>query len=316
MNTSFRLLLLLCAGTLASCGGSSSDPAANLQPTGTINLALTDGPMDEAQELVLHVTHIDLGHADGSVTRMELMGGPQDIDIMQFQNGMTHDLLDMAVVPAGQYHWMELGVDLQLSHIGTMSGGMHGMTLADADAMRALHDFQVGDGQHVDFVMDFDLHSAVQQHDMGGMMGVEYQLHNGMSLMDMANTGGIMGTVDTSMVDINHAACDPAAGGNWVYLFDGAVSQPDDQAVTDTDGFPGPIAADLVEMDVATGIYHYHFGFVPAGNYRVAFTCSGEWDEEGDDDYPTDPDARFDFQGFSSAFDVMVGQMMTMDITP
>ena len=316
MNRSFRMLFLLCAGTLASCGGSSGDAAANSQPMGTINLALTDGPMDEARELVLHVTHISLGHTDGSVTRLELMGGPQDIDIMQLQNGLTHGLLEMATVPAGRYRWMELGVDLQLSHFGTMSGGMHGMILADTDAMRAFYDFQVREGEHGDFVIDFDLHSAVRPHHMGGMMGPQYQLHNGMRLMERANVGGVMGTVDASLMDINQTGCDPAAGGNWVYLFDGSVAQPDDLAVTDTDGFPGPIASDLVELNVVTGDYQYHFGFVPQGNYRVAFTCSGEWDEEGDNDYPTDPDAMFDFHGFSGAFNVMAGQMMIMDFTP
>lgn len=308
-----ELLVLLCVGTLAACGGDSSSSAA---ANGTISLAITDGPMDEAAQLVLHVTHMDVASMDGTVTRLALLNGAQDIDMMQLQNGVSQQLLDTIPIPAGQYQWMELGVDLTMSHIGTMSGGNHMMTLADPHPFRAMLTFQIGDGEHTDFVMDFDLHSAVRQHDMGGMMGVEYQLHDGMHLMNFADVGGLMGTVDASLMDINQAACDPAAGGNWVYLFDGAVAQPDDLAVTETDGFPGPIASDLVELNAGTGHYDYHFGFVSAGSYRVAFTCSGEWDEEGDDDYPTDPDAKFDFQKFSAPVDVMAGQMMVMDITP
>lgn len=310
------LLLLIFAGTLASCGGESSNSANTAAVNGTISLAITDGPMDEAQQLILHVTHMDVGHADGSVTRLELMNGPQDVDMMQLQNGLTHDLLDTTPIPAGQYQWMELGVDLQQSHIGTMSGANHGMTLADPQPFRAMETFQIRDGEHADFIMDFDLHSAVRQHDMGGMMGVEYQLHNGMQLMNSADAGGLTGAVDSSLVDINQPACDPAAGGNWVYLFDGAVTQADDLAVTETDGFPGPLAADRVELNPGSGEYRYHFGFIPAGSYRVAFTCSGEWDEESDDDYPTDPDARFDFHGISAPVDVIAGQMQVMDITP
>ena len=317
MQSIARLLVLLCVGTLASCGGGSSDTAANLPAAnGTISLAITDGPMDEAQQLVLHVTHMDVSHVDGTVTRLQLLNGAQDIDMTQLQNGLTHDLLDTTPIPAGQYHWMELGVDLTMSYIGTMSGGNHMMTLADPHPFRAMETFQITAGQHADFVMDFDLHSAVRQHQMGGMMGVEYQLHNGMHLMNFADVGGLMGTVDMSLMDINQASCDSAAGGNWVYLFDGSVAQPDDLAVTETDGFSGPIASDLVELNVGTGHYDYHFGFVPAGSYRVAFTCSGEWDEEGDDDYPTDPDVKFSFQGFSGPVDVMAGQMHVMDITP
>jgi hypothetical protein len=308
------LPVILLAGTLASCGGTT-DPAA-IEPAGTLTLVITDGPMEQAQEVIFHVTHVDMGHADGSVTRLELMSGPHDIDLMQLQNGMTHDLLDSASVPAGHFEWMELGIDLQQSHFGGQSGGQHGMTMGAGNPLRANAQFQIMDGEHLEFVMDFDLRLGIQQHEMGGMMGMEYQLQEGMHLMNIADVGGLSGAIDISLVDVNNPACDPAEGGNLAYLFDAAVAQPDDLAATDTDGFDGPVATDIVELHVGVGEYRYHFGFVPAGSYRVAFSCSGEWDEEGDDDYPTDPDGQFDFHAFSDPVEVIAGQMQIMDITP
>lgn len=53
-------------------------------------------------------------------------------------------------------------------------------------------------------------------------------------------------------------------------------------------------------MNYGAGAHEYHFGYLPEGSYRLAFTCSGEWDEPGNDDYPYDPDGRFGFRFFSA----------------
>jgi hypothetical protein len=120
--------------------------------------------------------------------------------------------------------------------------------------------------------------------------------------------------VDPTLIDINHPDCDPADGGNWVYIFPGDATAPDDIAEVESDGVPGPIAADRVDMDPGTGNHLYHFGFLPDGTYRVAFTCSGEWDESGDDDYPSDPDGKFDFHAFTDPITVTAGQMQRHDL--
>lgn len=316
MKALSSLLLTLSVAALASCGGSGSDDSITPPASGTMTVLLTDGPMDEARSLVFHVTHVDMGHADGSMTHLVLPGGPLDIDMMQLQNGAVQSILNNMTMPAGQYEWMELGVDLTQSHIGTMSGGQHNMTMSTAHPFRSTEPFEIGPAQHAEFVMDFDLRRGVQQHDMGGMMGVEYQLHDAMRLMNTNNTGGISGTVDLSLMDFNQASCNSAAGGNWMYVFAGTDAQADDLAAADTDGFPGPIATDMVEMNNGTGEFEYHFAFMNAGSYRVAFTCSGEWDEDGDDDYPTDPDGMFDFLTLSAAMTVTAGQMHRYNVAP
>jgi hypothetical protein len=69
-------------------------------------------------------------------------------------------------------------------------------------------------------------------------------------------------------------------------------------------------------MDPATGDHFYHFSYLSPGSYRIAFTCSGEWDEDGDDDYPSDPDSRFDFHMFSDPMNVTAGQARRVDLMP
>ena len=78
---------------------------------------------------------------------------------------------------------------------------------------------------------------------------------------------------------------------------------------------PG-IAIDSVEMEPRNGDHFFVFGHLPAGAYRIAITCSGEWDESGDDDYPADPDGRFDFPMFSDPVDVTAGRMDRFDMMP
>lgn len=315
MNKSLLLSVLVLSTALSACG-STTDSPESANPAGTISLVITDGPMEMAQEVIFHLTHVDMGLADGSVVRMQLHAGAHDVDMMQLQNGLTHMLLDGAELPAGHYEWMELGLDLQQSHFGSQSGGHHGMVLGEETPLRVHAPFEIGDGQHMDFVMDFDLGLGIRQHQMGGMMGTQYQLHNGLHLMNAAEVGGLIGVVDSSLVDVNHPDCDPAEGGNRAYLFDATNDQPDDLAVTDTDGIAGPVATDIVELHLGQGEYLYHFGHVPAGAYRVGFSCSAEWDEEGDDDYPVDPDGRFDFQAFSDVVDVVAGQVQVLDLIP
>ncbi len=312
--------LIACGG-----GGGGNGPVAVSNPpvgaapgmvTGTMSVALTDGPMQEARSLVLHVTHLELGHADGSVIRVQPNGGPLDLDMMQFQNGVTHNLLDRFPVPAGEYEWMRLGIDPARCYIDLQgTGGRHGLEMGIADGLIVHHPFVVPASDHVELILDYDLRLGVRHYQMG-MMGDRYELHPALRLMYADDAGGLMGTIHASLVDVNHPACDPAEGGNWAYLFPGHATMPDDIADAETDDIPGPIATDRVEMDIGTGQYHYHFAFLPAGSYRVAFSCAGDWEEMGDNDYPADPDGQFDFQAFSGPTDVIAGEMHVVDLNP
>ena len=310
---------------LTACGGGSSSGGSNdLSGTGdnthvasgTVTVGITDGPMEEAENLVLNLTHISFGHDDGDVTRIALSDGPMSLDMMRLQNGTSENLVDYASLPAGLYRWMELGIDLDQSGLELQSGGHHRMQLGDPQAMRIEEMFEISAGEHGDFIIDFDLRRSIQHHDMGGLMGEEYELHAGMRLMRTNEAGSLSGTIDISLVDAYQLDCDSNAGGNWAYLYPGEAREPDDLAETETDGIPGPIATDRVELDAETGEYQYHFSYIPSGIYRVAFSCSSEWDEAGDSDYPNDPDRKFNFQVFGEPVEVRAGQMSEHHLGP
>ena len=310
-SAKFIVVAALASLTFGCDSGSSGPPHHGGPGTGNITISLTDDPWEDVTEMVLHVTGIEMGHADGRVIMLEMAGGGLDVDMMQLQNGVSTILADHAEAPIGQYDWMRLEIDPNQSHINLVStGGRHGMRMGrDAiDGLEVVHAFEIDPAQHSEFMLDFNIRRGVQRHGTG-MMGGEYRLHSAMRMVDIGQSGGLMGAVDPSLVDINNASCDDAPGGNWAYLFPGGTTEPDDIADVDTDGRQGPIASDRIDLDTMTGEHRYHFAYFEPGQYRIAITCSGEWDEIGDDDYPGDPEGRFAFQMFSDPLEVMRGQM-------
>ena len=322
MGGKLKLLAILLPIGLVGCGGGSSGGGASVvddvtpQSSGTVTISITDGPMEEAEELQLHITHINFGAQDGNVIKEELSLGPHAVDMIALQNGISQVLIDGARLAPGRYQWIQLGVDVDRSHIQLQAGGQYGMVLGDPDALRVREPFTINEGEHNEFVLDFDLRRIVQRHDRGGMMAATYELHPGLRFIRVEEAGSLEGTVDMSLIDIYHPDCDPATGGNWAYLFPGDAQQPDDISEANTDQREGPMATDQVTIDPATGEYNYHFSYIPSGNYRIAFSCSSEWDESGDDDYPNDPQGRFGFQSFSSPVEVMAGKATVFNIRP
>ncbi len=309
----------IAAVQIAACGSDSSNSPVQeppALPTGSITVSITDDPWHDMDSMVLHMTGIEFGHSDGETHYFDMPGGPLDVDMMQLQNGAFHGLLADVDLPEGQYEWMRLHVDPDRSYMDDRgTGGRHGFRMGqDATEGLEVHEpFHIQAGVHSEFMLDFDLRQGVRHHH-GGMMGDTYELHSALRLVHMNQAGGLSGQVDPTLIDVNHPACDAAEGGNWVYVFPGDAAVPDDIAEVDSDGVPGPIAADRVDMDPSSGEHRYHFGYLPEGGYRLAFTCSGEWDEEGDEDYPDDPDGRFDFHAFSDPIDIIAGQMRNHDL--
>lgn len=313
-----------CTTFFAGCGGAAGDDTAPgaadpVNPVmGNVSFSITDGPWEDARALVLHITGMGLGHSNGDVIRLDMPNGSMSVDMMQLQNGENMPLVMGVDIPMGQYEWVRLRLDLSQSYVELAStGGRHSMQMGAgaSNGLEAHEPFQLLDSLNHEFMLEFDMRQGVQHHDMG-MMGDQYELYSAMRLVNTEDAGGLTGMIDASMIDINHPDCDQAPGGNWVYLFPGDVTVPDDVAEPEADGVPGPITTDRVEMDPATGDHFYHFGYLPTGSYRIAFTCSGEWDEVGDDDYPADPDGRFEFQMFSDPMDVVAGQMGRFDMMP
>src|SRR5690242_19525921 len=98
---------LITAGLVASpmfvaCGGSDTGASS------TMNLSVVDGAVDTASEVVVEFTGVELQPRGGGNAITFNFSSPKQIDLLTLQNGNAATLLTGATVPAGDYDWIRL----------------------------------------------------------------------------------------------------------------------------------------------------------------------------------------------------------------
>lgn len=278
LSTSIALLV-------GACGGGGGGSAA----TGTLNLALTDAPVDNADEVVIEFTGVEI--KAGAELIDITYDTPLQIDLLTLTGGVSEPIVDGQVLPAGQVEWIRLKVNatsggdpLDDSYIVIM-GTPYPLTIPSGaqTGLKLNRPITIPENGIASFTIDFDLRKSV--HEAAG----NYILRPTLRLVDNSTDGALSGTVDLT------GCVEPAA----VYVFEGAGVVPDD-----VDGIePDPVAT--ASVDPETG--DYTVAFLPAGEYTAAFTC-----DAADDAPDTDDDAAVAFSGTTDV-SITAGQTTTLD---
>jgi hypothetical protein len=292
-----RLGVTVAVLLLGACGGGGEDGAR----TGTLTVGVTDAPVDAADAVVVQFTGVELKPAQGPAFSRDF-ATPRTIDVLGLQGTERAILLDGEDVPAGEYQWMRLKVNADPGVGGdsyiTVNGAQCEMRIPSGDetGLKLIRGFTVGVGAITDLTIDFDLRKSVVrppgQHTVVETCdGQAYFLKPVLRLVDNLQVGSITGTVDPTLVGqqcTDSSVLAQVAPGN-VYLFGPYASLPapipDDVDGNAIDG-EDPIASAAVALDAA-GNHVYTIGFVPAGNYVLAYTCSPD---QSDVDADTDAD--------------------------
>lgn len=265
----------LTAATLVSaCGGGGS--AAG----GSVDVRLTDMPVDHADQVVISVSGVAFKPA-GSAPEVVEDFTPRSIDLLQYQNGETAILLQDTPMAAGRYQWLRLIIDTepnvrdsyividgQECELNVPSGAETGLKMhrpidVPADGNLAL-------------TVDFDLHKSIHAPpgQASGACATGYALRPTLRLVNDADVGAIDGTVsfESGSVPVD---CTPK-----VYLFEGTVI-PDDEEDT-TAASPDVDSFAVVNVDIPDGSTTgtYRAAFIPAGSYTAAFTCDEDTDAD------------------------------------
>ncbi len=276
-------MIAVAALALAATACDSNDSAT----TGSLSVGVTDAPVDSAEKVVVEFTGVEIKPADGESISFDFTekcaADPAScqIDLLTLTNGISQQLLDDEMVPAGQYNWMRLMVNAEPNikdsyividgkefELRIPSGAQTGLKLNRG--------FVVPAGGAASFTIDFDLRKSV--HEPGGKG--EYLLRPTLRIVDNAETGTLYGSINADLF----TGVEACAGA--VYVFEGDVTGPDD---VDGDlGGPDPITSTLVAAD---GIYNYKVGFLSEGDYLIAFTC----DALADDPEVNDNNATVNF---------------------
>lgn len=254
---------------LSGCLGGGDD---NLAGTGTLNLGITDAPVDEAAKVVVKFTGVELKHANGTTSSHDFTS-PKTIDLLALQGGASELLLQGKTLTSGHYEWLRLKVVSDQasmdSYIELSNGQQYPLYVPSGNqtGLKLVRGFDVPAGGTASFTIDFDLRKSVVRPSGSSA----YKLKPALRLLDNNQVGVVAGVVDNGLIT---QGCVPV-----VYLFDGANVAPDD-----VDGIAAdPIASAAVKLNTS-GSYDYRIGFVATGGYTVSFTCQAALDDPEQND--------------------------------
>lgn len=302
----------LAAVMLAGCGGSGGGGDTS-SDTGTASFSVTDAPTDEVSNVYVTFDRVDIKPEEGEIQTFEL-DEPKQIDLLSLQGENAEPLIEEIELEAGQYNWVRLfvmggcaGSDCMVrgeedsestdSFVVEDNGGEVPLFVpgdqpqAQSEAKRFVQlasPFTITAGGNADFTIDVELRKALtkpqgQDH---------YLLRPALRLVDNSEVGTITGTVDPSLV--SNSECEgfdnpEVEQANAVYLYENHDASAGDVFVNENsepierDGVVNPLTLANVEMQ-GDGTYQYTIGFVPAGQYTVAFTCDAVLDDPEADD--------------------------------
>lgn len=255
------------AALTAACGGSSS----GTNDTGSFSLAVTDGPVDSAEHVVVEFDGVSIKPADGEVIEF-LFEEAKSLDLLALQGNLSEPLVAGESVPAGDYEWIRLHVNAERDSVMDSYIDIDGSRLelwvpsGAETGLKLVSGFTVAAGGSADFTIDFDLRKSVSNPQ--GMP--EVILRPALRLVNNMVVGSVAGTLDSSLVSAQCA--DASVDDGAVYIFTGADATPADIQGAEAD----PLVTALVNYEDA---YTYEIGFLAEGDYTVAYTCEASSDD-------------------------------------
>ncbi|AXQ29950.1 DUF4382 domain-containing protein [Solimonas sp. K1W22B-7] len=247
--------LLACLPLLAACEAS-------------LDVDLTDGPIDGAESVVLQVTGIKLLKEDGSTVTID---AEVEVDLLQYRNGSTLRLADGVKVPTARYTGAYLTFADEGSYVGRSDGSQVPVVPPASQEFTGL-DLDVGEEDEAGLLLDLELRFSLD--DNVDSLG-SYALNPVLRAMDPDQVGEVSGKVANALVE--DSDCRQGRSilrGVGVYAYAGNGVTPVDYARDRSSGTQ-PVSAAAV-YDDGDGGYRYRFAYLPEGDYTLALTCKAD----------------------------------------
>jgi len=329
-KTSTFLAVAIGTALLSACGSGGGGGDGSAERTGTLTVGITDAAVEFADAVVVQFTGVELKPRTGAAFSIDF--APRSLDLLALQGMDRALLLDGVTVPAGDYEWMRFKVNADPAVGGDsfvrleLGGDECEMRIPSGNetGLKLVRGFTVGVGSITDFTIDFDLRKSVvappgQRMPMGNCGGQVFMLKPALRMVDNLQVGAITGSVDPNLIATQCASPSSAPYPGNVYLFGpiptGATAVPDDDDGIENDPNGGDaITAAIVSADT----FRYTIGFVPTGNYMVAYTCDLD-DPAVDADVVPVPPATGETVDFTppsgTAVPVAAGAVSTVNFT-
>ena len=286
------------AVSLAGCGGSGAGSDPVVDGMGTLNLSVSDAPID-AEKVCIKFDGVQLKKADDSPPFDIDFIDPVVINLMANQGAVSETLVSTEV-EAGNYQWIRLMVD---AATGNGAGaGDTGSNDPDCDPMsngsylvtktNELYNIRIPSGDQTGLKLIKDIVIPVNgsgnytaEWDLGrsfiappGFGTGEAMMKPVVKLVANNEVGTLFGAVADALASpdpADPAICDTVNGfGPTIHVFDDNDDLED--PVNGEDGSIEPVATGPVDQEMQGSPFTYEIGFLLAGDYEVAFTCDGE----------------------------------------
>lgn len=241
---------------LVACSGQSSGGARLLY------LAVTDSPVDDVQQVVLQFTGVDLLTSDGAVQSVDF-DPAKNIDLLALEGSISSNLLEGLALELTSISHMRLRVNASNSHVQI---GPYSQPISIPAESEAALTFPVNlapkVGSVTSMTVDFDLRRSLTTQDNNQT----FLFNPVLRVINNATAGHVGGFVP----DYYQATYDCLAKGD-VYLFEG-------HNVTPVDISPGAGPLTTARVGNSNGGTRFELGFIPLGEYTLAFTCDASQD--------------------------------------
>ncbi|MDH3806790.1 MAG: DUF4382 domain-containing protein [Gammaproteobacteria bacterium] len=287
-------LACILAFALAACGGSGSGTDDQSQPSGFLNLNVSDAPIKDATKVCIRFDGVELKHADSDERETIDFDQPEVVNLLANQGANSHPIVTGAEVPAGEYEWIRLKVqaerdlsggandgdptselcddETENSYLVRDSGGVFNLFIPSGSqrGLQLIKDIIIPVNRTGDYTAEWDLGKS-----FNGPPGLlpDVMMKPVVKLVANNEVGTLVGGVADEL--IAWEACD-AEFSPSVYVFDDGVEpNPFDDPFAVDDAVATGLVEQQMQEDGSTP-WRYSIGFLLAGNYEVAYTCNGD----------------------------------------
>lgn len=190
MKRYFLFAILVCGVFLSACGGGGGGGGGS--SSGSLSVAITDAkpalPPGIAQVFVT-IDEVSVHKSGGKWISLSLAQTPFTIDLLQFTDGHTTQLVPQVKLTSGKYTQVRLGVES--ATIVTDTGDHIPVEIASGDLKTDKNfDFEVTGGGAVALTIDFDLSQSLVVTGSG-----KYKLKPVLHLVTTAEAATITGSI-------------------------------------------------------------------------------------------------------------------------
>ncbi len=289
--------LLLLSSTVFLGGCSCGFDCNNDDNRGTtmLSLGFSDALPEDLKQVVIEVDSITFQRSTGDDVVVDSFTIPAlglvsvdtfQIDLLQYRGRNQLVVITDLEIESGSYSQVQIGVlggDVNRSFVQqdddtfrelTVSGGV--LTLPGTSFARSSQAYTV----------EFSLAQSLRLE----ASGIRYLMTNqGIRLENNATTASLSGRVESSLFD-SVSPCDEKtepAEGNRIYLYQGGPEAGRRLGDVYTSNSSTPVPSDVVPpfavaslvLNTLTANWEYVFGFLPAGDYTMAFACNTAADD-------------------------------------